>query len=206
MIFYETQAAGRTMRCDRGGGQGERGKSAEVAANVAWNRNGGMAITLPKRFKAARPEPAIAAGKSAEPPSVYRIFFSRRTLRVPPFPSSLALTLSPPTLSLFPYHLFAVFTILVQSLRPEDGCIIFSVKISQSRGRGGYAQHGRRCKCERIEIGKPRWIYRDKKRVRERPFSPYDHQRRRRAMDRKGERRRTVVSAIRYWPLKILVT
>jgi len=57
------------------GRNGERGKSAEVAANVAWNRNGGIAITLPKRFKAARPEPAMAAEKSAESLSVYRIFF-----------------------------------------------------------------------------------------------------------------------------------
>jgi len=193
---------GRTTRCDRRNrGQGEWGKSAEVAANVAWNRNGGIAITLRKRFKAARPEPA--AGKSAESPSVYRIFFFRCTLH--PFPSSLTLTLSALSLSLFlPYHLFAVFTILAQFLRSENGCVIFSVKILQPKGR--YVLQKRWCKCEHIEIGKPRWIYRDKKRVRGRQFSLYDRQRRRWVVDRKGETRETVVPAIRYWPLKILVT
>lgn len=165
-----------------------------MAANVAWNRNGGIAITLPKRFKAARPEPATVAGKSAESLSVYRIFF-----------------LAPHSFSLIshsnPFSPF-LFSFSLSSLRRfyDIGAILaFGGRLYYIFGEA-FAAERSAASANKSKLEKPRWIYRGKKRVRGQRFSSYDRRRRRWAMDRKGETRGTVVSAIRYWPLKILVT
>lgn len=166
------QVEKRTTRRDRGGRTRERGKSAEVAANVAWNRNGGIAITLPKRFKAARPRahhPRLRESRRRSPR--YIEFFSSALL--PSF------TLSPRVFSRFNPSCPSVlspFLFIISSPFLRYWCLtlalggrsyyIFGEDFAVKRGWSEYVRQKRRCKCKGIEIGKPRQIYCGKKRVR----------------------------------------